>query len=104
MKFLPWKEDLWFSKNGSVIKYDKLEHLAGSFLLCTLIAWPFGPWWGAGAVFVLGFLWEMKDGFYPYDRKTGAIEGFSWKDLIADVLGILIGLWVNFDLFELIRF
>lgn len=104
MKFLPWKEDRWLSKNGSIIVYDKLEHLAGSFILCTLIAWPFGPGWGAGAAMALGLLWELKDGFQPYDRKTGAIEGFSWKDLIADAAGVLLGLWVNYDILELIRF
>lgn len=104
MKFLPWKEDRWLSKNGSMIVFDKIEHLVGSFILCTFISWPFGPWWGAGITFGAGLLWEVKDGYYPYDRRTGAIEGFSWKDIIADVAGVMTGLWINFDIFELIRF
>ncbi len=94
MKFLPWQQDHWLSKTGSVICYDKLEHFAGSFILAWILSFFLSRFWAVGLAFGLGFLWEVKDGYYPYNRLTGAIEGFSWKDLIADMAGIGLYLWV----------
>jgi len=94
MKFLPWQQDRWLSKNGSIICFDKLEHFAGSFILAWILSFFLSRFWAVGLAFGLGFFWEVKDGYYPYNRLTGAIEGFSWKDLIADMAGIGLYLWV----------
>jgi hypothetical protein len=93
MKFLPWKDDDWLSKHGGLLTFDKLEHfllaLVGMVLLIELFKIP--QWWAVIAGFVAGALWEIKDGILPYNG-AGDIEGFSWKDLIADVAGICAGL------------
>jgi hypothetical protein len=99
LKFKRWSEDKWLSRSGSILPHDKLEHFLlgalGTFiavywigftLIISLIIWE-----------VLGIGWETKDGLVPYD-KEGNIEGFSWKDLIADNAGFLVG----FALFYLI--
>lgn len=39
---------------------------------------------------ILGIGWEIKDGLVPYGQM-GKIDGFSWKDLIADNVGFLLG-------------
>ncbi len=81
MKFLPWKQDKWLSKQGSILPYDKLEH----FILALIGAY-FLPYL---AVAVISVLWEIKDGVVPYDDE-GHIQGFSFKDLIADFAGIAV--------------
>lgn len=88
MKFLPWKDDHWNSRNGHVIRYDKIEHFLGSVILTAICAKLFGPGYGSVLAFVCGILWEVKDGYVPYDGKH--IEGFSWKDLIADAAGVVL--------------
>lgn len=92
MKFKNWSDDKWLSKNGSILPYDKPEHFLlgalGMFICIYLI--------GLSLIIsiiimeILGIGWEIKDGLVPYN-KEGNIEGFSWKDLIADNVGFLIG-------------
>ncbi|KPJ96627.1 MAG: hypothetical protein AMJ53_00070 [Gammaproteobacteria bacterium SG8_11] len=98
MKFLGWTDDKWLSKNGSIIQYDKLEHLLlaafGSILGIFIFNFPILP--VILVLEILGILWEIKDGVVPYDKEKGLIEGFSWKDFIADNAGILLGLIVGF--------
>ncbi len=92
MKFLPLSEDDWLSKEGKLLPWDKLEHFAAAFL---------GVWLGISLLgldrelilflaVVAGVAWEIKDGLVPYSDE-GIIQGFSWKDLIADGLGIAAG-------------
>jgi hypothetical protein len=86
-KFQPWDQDKWFSSQGSILKYDKLEHLILSvigvlvsvFLLKIEILLTFS------LILLLGIAWEIRDGLI----KNG--QGFSKKDLIADFIGLLIG-------------
>lgn len=91
MKFLKWSEDKWLSKNGTILPFDKLEHLllcAFGLLICIYVI-------GLSLVQsliileLLGIGWEVKDGLVP--TNTGNIEGFSWKDLISDNAGFLAG-------------
>jgi len=92
MKFLPWSEDYWLSTEGKLLPWDKLEHFAAAFL---------GVWLGISLLgvdrelvlylaIVAGVAWEIKDGLVPYSDE-GLIQGFSWKDLIADAVGIAAG-------------
>lgn len=103
VKFLPWSEDKWLSKNGHLFTYDKAEHALREFLLVYIL---FGirhflsivPGWEIHALWVIliielaGIGWEIKDGLVPYDGVH--IEGFSWKDLIANNIGLLVGYWI----------
>ncbi len=86
LKFLPWNQDRWKSTNGHILKYDKLEHFIRDFIVLLAGALLFGL---NGAVlggwFLFIVLWEVKDGLRPYDGKN--IEGFSWKDMLAGLMG-----------------
>lgn len=88
MKFLPWKDDDWFSRNGCFVPYDKAEHFLretftmfiGLFVLSIdTVLWIL-------IVEVFGILYEMYNGYVP--PINGKVEGFSWKDLIANNAGI----------------
>ena len=86
MKILPWNQDKWDSRQGSVLSWDKLEHFIRDFviLLALLIVFGFSPWvfavWAAWII-----LYEVKDGIVPYDGKH--IQGFSIKDALAGFIG-----------------
>jgi len=79
---VPFNKDKWMSNNGALLKYDKAEHFTGSLIINIAIDWKYA--------IALGFLWECKDAVMPYE-KYGAIggEGFSYKDLIADIAGVI---------------
>jgi hypothetical protein len=84
MKFLAWNEDEWLSKHGSVLPYDKLEHFILAFAGCQFLP--------VIVVAVVSIAWEIKDGLLPYDDVH--IQGFSWKDLIADFAGIALAMLI----------
>lgn len=92
MKFLDWRDDRWLSRNGNILPYDKLEHfLSYALAMFILIYWiELSPITSLIILELLGIAWEIKDGLVPYNDK-GNIEGFSWKDLIANNVGLLIG-------------
>jgi uncharacterized protein YfiM (DUF2279 family) len=51
------------------------------------------------SLFAIGLLWEIKDAIVPYEKHGWwGGEGFSWKDLVANVIGIGLGLAL-YDLF-----
>ena len=84
MKFIPWRRDEWFSKQGSILPWDKVEHfllgIIGYLLLFYLIGFD-----GMQCFTILisaAIVWEIRDGF---------ITGFSWKDLIAGLSGMTCG-------------
>jgi uncharacterized protein YfiM (DUF2279 family) len=87
----------WDSKSGEVIKYDKIEHFVGSFLLYDSFR-LFGVSENKSIIYSigLGFAWEIKDSFVPRE-KYGAIggEGFCYKDFAADVSGVILSYAVN---------
>lgn len=100
--FKPWHKDKWLSKSGTVIKYDKLEHL----ILATLLFWfwnamPILWWCAAGITWWIGFVWEVKDGIHAYDGIN--VEGFSWKDLIANTAGIALGYLIYLNVSVVLR-
>ena len=57
------------------------------FAVCAILTAFFRlltPWWIASTIVLLVSLWKEF-----LDRKT---TGFSWKDVLCDVCGILIGM------------
>jgi VanZ family protein len=91
MRWLAWKDDSFFSKQGTLLKFDKLEHMLGCMILTIVMALLIDAIAGI-YVFIAGFLWEMKDGLMDWEKYGWwGGEGFSWKDLIADVVGIILG-------------
>lgn len=92
MKFLAWSEDQWFSKEGSLLVYDKLEHFLLAFVgtFITISGLNLHPASVIAVIGVLGILWEVRDGIVV-NQNTGVVQGFSWKDLFADIFGIVAG-------------
>lgn len=91
-RFTPWHSDKWTGAGGTVIKYDKAEHLVGAGLLemALFFALPKGTKkYSVPIALGAGLIWEVKDGFLDH-RRYGWIgaEGFSFKDLIADAVGV----------------
>ena len=85
MKFIPWRRDEWFSKQGSILPWDKVEHfllgIIGYLLLFYLIG--FDGMQCFTILIIAAIVWEIRDGF---------ITGFSWKDLIASAAGLFVSL------------
>lgn len=84
--FLDWDEDEWFSSQGSILKFDKLEHLLLAIIgvvICFYLL-KLDLLLSLSLIFLLGIAWEIKDGLI----KNG--QGFSRKDLIADFAGIML--------------
>lgn len=83
--------------NGCIIKYDKAEHAIGSaglyaFNRC-LLGWTDDKAFASSIL--IGFLWEVKDSLFDdprYGSWTG--DGFSWLDLVADIIGVYVGQFI----------
>lgn len=92
-RWLKWSDDKWLSRQGTIIPYDKSEHAVVSAILA-LIATFFMPLLFACLLAVVaGYLWEVKDGYLHWEvYGWWGGEGFSWKDLIADSIGIAAGI------------
>jgi len=89
---LPWAEDKFDSRWGSGIisQYDKMEH----FTCYTAATAALDDWKLSLAI---GIAWEIKDALIPYE-KYGHFwggDGFSFKDLAANMVGIGTGLFVR---------
>ncbi len=84
-----WARDSFFKPSGG-LRRDKLEHFAASACLYSILRVyeaKEGP--SASAVFSSGVLWEAKDAVIPWERfGFWGGDGFSWRDLAADGLGI----------------
>lgn len=88
MKILPWQKDRLLSRNGSILPFDKLEHflLAGGGLYVGVALFNFDFWASLIVLEIIGIAWELKDGLVP-QHQPEKIEGFSFKDLIANNAG-----------------
>ena len=89
-KFLPWDKDDWFSTQGTILKFDKLEHLLLAILGVLILVYflKVGIFLSLALIFLLGILWEIRDGII----KKG--QGFSIMDLIADFVGVMVAYFI----------
>lgn len=69
---------------SSLLAEDKLKHIVVSAIIAVVLN-LFSPWWVA-AVLTLA----IGVGKEVYDKVTGKGHP-EWKDLVADLVGILIG-------------
>lgn len=68
----------------SLLLEDKLKHIVVSAIIAVTLN-LFLPWWAAGlATLTIGVGKEV------YDKVSGKGQA-EWKDLLADLVGILIG-------------
>ena len=63
---------------------DKVLHICISYILMTYFGAALPIWMAALFTIIIGIVKEL------YDQKD--YGGFSWKDLIADVVGIVLGI------------
>lgn len=90
MKWKRWDMDRWGSRHGSLIPWDKLEHLIRETILTAGLLLAFGGTsWVYLPVVAFGLLYEVYNGIVPYDGY--AVEGFSFKDELANLGGIALG-------------
>ncbi len=74
--------------------YDKAEHALLAFLGVLLLSWmlPFTNQFPVETnqmlIRSLGVAWEIYNGIATYDGVN--VQGFSWKDLIANEAGLRI--------------
>lgn len=62
------------------MQLDKVLHLFVSFILVLVLSIPFTPVTAVGSTFAIGILKEV------YDQIS--YNGWSWGDIVANVLGI----------------
>ncbi len=81
-KLCPSNSNNWNTRTDN--QSDKLDHF-GLGTVLFLLGWVFwyNFWYALLFAFVIGVLWEVRDGFLG--------EGFSYGDIIADSIGILFG-------------
>jgi hypothetical protein len=67
-----------------MIGYDGCKHIILSAILTVVAKWLLPVWVAVALVLLIGIIKEI------YDRVSG--KGCAeWKDLLADVVGIIIG-------------
>ena len=89
----------WLSRDGAIIQYDKAEHGALFFVgQSILTGMHVSKKHSVPLLLFSGALWEAKDAILRYE-KYGAFggNGFSWKDLVADGVGISLSLALVHD-------
>jgi len=84
---IPWKDDHWLSEQGTILRYDKLEHLILAFigLYVTLLLFASSMFMVLLCVIVWEFIgvgWEIYQAYFSH--------GFSMKDFIADNIGFML--------------
>ena len=85
-----WRNDKWNTQSGAYIKYDKAEHFVGSFILTGALK-PISPKYNWAISFSLHLIYEFKDALcHNEDFGKWGGEGFSAKDLLAGVGGIIL--------------
>lgn len=84
-----WARDSFFKPSGG-LRRDKIEHFAGSACLVSILrVYEVDEKPSVSSVVSAGFLWEVKDAVVPWERfGFWGGDGFSWRDLAADGLGI----------------
>ena len=81
MRFVPSAKDHWFAN-------DKGAHFGLWFALtCCLLKIGLSPFWAAHFAVHWGIAWEISDGWNLFLWNDP--DGFSWKDLVADIVGIV---------------
>jgi hypothetical protein len=77
-----------------------IQHLGTGLISFTLDNTTDLRWWQSDLIaLTLGFAWEIKDGFIPYEN-VGYLggEGFSWMDVRTDIYGILLNRFLNYSI------
>ena len=92
---LSWHKDKFNSSNGMFLKYDKVEHFIWMGTT-TMVCEHYFPKKGWKYAIVIGLANEVKDSVMPWE-KYGEIggEGFSSKDMLANIGGVVAGHYLN---------
>lgn len=72
---------------------DKLQHLIISAAIVIVVSHVAGVWWGIAVSAAWGIWKEYCD--ERKKRQTGQGAGWDWWDILADFLGMLLGVLVR---------
>ncbi len=102
---LRFAKDKWLSREHTfarkgIFAFDKFQHFFGSFLLSLLLFAILRDFSSFIITLGIGILWEIKDGILKWENEKNVInifgwkyniggDGISWKDIIADGIGII---------------
>lgn len=79
-----WIKNLW----NNLEQKDKMYHIAANFIMVLFIGTLFGPAIGLGVSLIASLGKEIYDEY----RTEGT--GWDWADLLADIIGMTIGLLI----------
>jgi len=88
-RFKRWQQDSFFSRNGTILRYDKLEHFLLGFIgvLATLLILKVAT----GQAFVLVWLaWNVLGIFWEFIQFVTRNYRAEPKDVVANNLGFLL--------------
>lgn len=75
----------YIANNFNLIGTDGMKHIILSAILTVVAKWLLPVWVAVALVLLIGIIKEI------YDRVSG--KGCAeWKDIICDIIGILIGI------------
>ena len=104
--------DPWYCQDDNRPAFmipDKAQHYWGSYTLSEIGQKYLSKKVGPIVAFTLGFLWEVKDSKTSLGTANGGVVGFSYRDLIADGVGVLsslvnqsesVRLWLNYSTYD----
>ena len=87
LEFIPFEEDRFFTKFGSVLPWDKVEHIIREMILYLVISYFLDDLLVLYLIELFGVSYEIKDGYFN--------DGFSLMDLLANQIGIGLGLIIG---------
>jgi hypothetical protein len=99
---LQWR---WSNSSFDVTPEANATHFIGSAFLADALERKGMEWWQADLTALgLGLMWEIKDGFVPYETvPVFGAEGFSKMDLATNVAGVVLNRVVNVGLEKLFK-
>lgn len=81
------KIKIWISNLINLVKTnDKVKHLLCNFIIVIVFGLIFNPVIGLGLALIASLLKETYDEY----RENGT--GWNWNDIVADIIGIILGL------------
>lgn len=81
------KIKIWINNLINLVKTnDKVKHLLCNFIIVIVFGLIFNPIIGLGLALIASLLKEIYDEY----RDNGT--GWDWNDIVADIIGIILGL------------
>lgn len=73
---------------NNLVQKDKIYHIAANFIIVLFLGVLFNPAVGLGAALIVSLVKEI----YKEYKVDGS--GWDWEDLFADIIGMILGLFI----------